>query len=172
MPADVLSFIYHNLNNPDRYVTLIDHTEGKEAGLQGGEPVILGNWEITYHSGQIVKSFDEGLFRYTAKDGYQYVRAEISVKNLGAAEDIFLPLVYRVGEDPVVQIKDAAGKKSFDCVHAINDSRCLNSTLLQAGESKQGELIFEVPDRILGKKPLYVAVSLGNQRVKYQLETN
>ena len=171
MPADVLSLIYHNVNNPDSYVTLIDHTEGKEAALQAGEPVILGNWEITYQYGQIVKSFDEGMFRYTAKDGCQYVRAEITVKNIGSKEETFLPLVYRIGEDPVVKIEDEAGKNSFDCVHAINDSRCLNSTQLQAGESKQGELIFEVPDRILGKKkPLYVAVSLGNQRVKYQLQ--
>lgn len=169
MTADTLSYIYHHVNDPDAYMTLIDHTSGLNSELSSGESVILGNWEITYHSYQAVKSFDVGVFRYTPNDGCQYVRAEFSVKNCGDETDTFLPAVYQVSEDPVVQIMDEKRKHIYDCVDALNDSRCLNSTVLDAGESKDGELIFEVPDNMLEKADkLFFVVSMGKQNASYR----
>lgn len=170
MSADVLSYIYHHINEPDSYLTLLDNTANTGTQLNHGESVVMGNWEIAYKSAQIVKSFDEGMFRFTAKDGHQYIRAEVAITNRGRETDTFLPNVYRIGEDPIVQITDEAGTHTYNSVNAIQDSRCLNSTSLDAGGTKEGELIFEVPDNVLQDvEKLYVAVSLGNQRVTYRL---
>ncbi len=152
------------------YAAFADHTSELSSELAAGDPVIIGGWEITYRSSQAVKSFDEGMFRYTADDGCQYVRAEFSVKNLGSEENTFLPMIYQVAEDPVVKIADAERETVFECVDALNDSRCLNSTSLEPGESKDGELIFQVSDEALAKDdPLYVVVSMGRQEAAYRL---
>ena len=168
--ADILACIYHNINTPDAYTSLLDNTVGLNSELQKDESVILGNWEITYHSSQTVKEFDEGMFRYTAKDGCQFVRGEFTIKNIGTETDTFLPMVYYVAEDPIVQIADTNRENFYDCVDAMSNSRCLNSTSLEPGESKDGELIFEVAEEALqGDGSLYVAVSLGNKVVYYTL---
>ena len=169
--ADVLTYIYHNVNTPDSYTSLLDNTVGLGSELSKDESVILGNWEITYHSSQTVKEFDEGMFRYTAKDGCQFIRGEFTIKNVGTENDTFLPMVYYVDKDPIVQITDANRENFYNCVDAMSASRCLNGTSLEPGESKDGELIFEVADEaIQGEGPLYAAVSLGNKIVYYTLE--
>ena len=168
--ADILSYIYHNINTPETYIALLDNTAGLGSELQRDESIILGNWEITYHSSQIVKEFDEGMFRYTANDGCQFVRGEFTITNKGTENDTFLPMIYTVSEDPIAQVTDSKRENFYDCVNAVTNSKCLNSTSLEAGESKDGEIIFEVPDEVaLGTEPLYIAVSLGKQIFYYPL---
>lgn len=168
--ADILSYIYHHVNEPDTYAYLMDNTAGKSE-LQAGESITLGNWEITYHSGQITKTFDSGMFRYTADDGMQFVRGEFTIANCGAEKDTFLPTVYYADEDPIVRISDENREAYYDSVNALNDSRCLSSTSLEPGESKDGELLFQIPnEKAQGSEPLYVVVSLGNRSVYYLLE--
>ena len=48
--------------------------------------------------------------------------------------------------------------------------KCLNGTSLEVGESKEGELFFEVPSDVVDSgEPLFIAVSLGDQIVYYPL---
>ncbi len=168
--ADILSYIYHNVNQPDMYVTLLDNTVGIDSELKGGESVILGNWEITYQSAQIAASFDEGMFRYTAGDGNVFIRAEMTITNRGTKKDTFLPMVYDSSKDPIVQIFHPQSDSRYDCVDAVTDSRCLNDTSLEPGESESGEVIFEVPEEVAqGEEPVRLMVSLGRQNVLYLL---
>ena len=79
-------------------------------------------------------------------------------------------MIYTVSEDPIAQVTDSKRENFYDCVNAVTNSKCLNSTSLEAGESKDGEIIFEVPDEVaLGTEPLYIAVSLGKQIFYYPL---
>ena len=55
-------------------------------------------------------------------------------------------MVYYVGEDPLVQVTDEGHENFYDCVNAMTYSPCLNNTSLEPGESKDGELFFEIPD--------------------------
>ena len=168
--ADVLTYIYHNLSNPDAYVTLFDNTAGLDSELQSGESVILGSWEITYHSFKAVQTFDVGMFYYEAEEGNRFIRAEFSITNRGTEKATFLPMVYSVEEDPIVQITGAADGELYDCVDALSDDRCLNGTTLEPGESEDGELIFEVPAELAeGEGPLYAVVTRGSQRATYLL---
>lgn len=65
---------------------------------------------------------------------------------------------------------DEGHENFYDCVNAMTYSPCLNNTSLEPGESKDGELFFEIPDELAqGEAPLYIAVSLGNRMVYYPL---
>lgn len=171
--AEVLSFIYHNVNEPDKYTALLNHTAGTESVFQKDEPVMLGDWEIAYHSSNAVKSFDDGLYHYKAKDGCQLVRAEFTVTNWSSRQETFetfFPMIpdYR---DVLVQITDAEHQNYYVCSNAPGDERCLDGMSLEPGESKDGELIFEVPDEVVqGEGPYYVQLSMGKQSASYLME--
>lgn len=167
--ADVLSYIYHHINEPEAYESLMDHLSGKNE-IAIDEPITLAGWEITYHSAEIVKELESGMFVYTASDGCQFVKGKFTVTNKGLENDTFLPMVYYIGQDPIVQVMDEAHENFYDCVNTMGYSGDLNSTSLEPGESKDGDLIFEIPEELaLGEAPLYIAVSLGNRRVYYPL---
>lgn len=169
--ADILSYIYHNINEPEKYVTLTDQTAGGNTELQSGESVVLGSWEITYHSAKVMKSFDNSIYRFTAKDGHQFVRAKITITNRGMEKETFLPMIYSLNEDPVVQITDSKRETFYNCVDVLSFNSCLNGTSLEPGETEEGEVIFEVPDEMLnGTEPVYMMASLGRQNVFYLLE--
>lgn len=168
--ADILTYIYHNVNNPDAFISLLDNTAGLGSELQPGDSVILGSWEITYQSRNIVESFDNGTFQFTAGDGRQFIMADFTITNRGVERETFLPMIYQIGEDPIVQIADEAKENYYDCVDAIGYGKCLNGTSLEPGESETGELIFEVPAELVqGDGAIYVVVSLGNKSVSYLL---
>lgn len=116
------------------------------------------------------KEFTTGMYIYTADDGEQFVMAKMTVKNVGLKSDTFLPMIYYVNEDPIVQVADSSRENLYDCVNVLMHSACLNNTTLDAGASKDGDLIFEIPEGLANSgETLYLAVSLGNQIVYYPL---
>lgn len=165
--ADALHYIYQNMNQPSQIVALLDNLSGKSK-LEIGEEIVLGNWSITYNSGVIVKEFDEGMYRYTADDGMQFARCYVSLTNKGFENDGFMPMVYQVGEDPVVSMVHANGEDSYECVDLLTYGKCLVGTYLDPGETKEGELFFQIPEDVAAQPgDLQVKVSLGNQAVYY-----
>lgn len=166
--ADVLAYLYHNVNNPDAYISLVDNTPVNGTVLDPDVPVILSNWEITYHSSKVMNQFESSLYIYTASDGKQFVVADMTVTNRGLESDTFLPMLYYVGQDPIVQVADSTKTDLYDCVDPITYSPSLNNTTLDPGESKDGELIFEIPDSLAQSgEQLYLAVSLGENLMVY-----
>lgn len=169
--TDILNYIYRNINEPEKYITLTDHTTGLKPVLEKGERVILSNWEITYHSSEIVKGYDSGMYRFTANDGQQFAKGEFTITNLGTSKASFLPMINNPSKDVAVQLIDTERKTFYNNINAITDKNCLNTASLEPGESKKGVLIFEIPDEVAqGTEPLYVLVSLGTQKVVYLLK--
>ena len=81
-----------------------------------------------------------------------------------------MPMMYYVDQDPIVQVADSAKANLYDCVDLMTYGKCLNGTSLEVGESKEGELFFEVPSDVVDSgEPLFIAVSLGDQIVYYPL---
>ena len=168
--ADVLAYLYHHVNDPDSYISLVDLTPDNGSVVERDTPVIFNGWEMTYHSAKIVDEFTSGMYIYTADDGEQFVMASLTITNRGIEKDTFLPMIYYVNEDPIVQIADSSKANLYDCVDVITYSACLNSTSLEPGESKDGELVFQIPDTLAQSgEQLYVAVSLGDQIIYYPL---
>ena len=168
--ADVLAYMYHHVNDPDAYISLVDLTPVNGSVVDADTPVTFGGWEITYHSAQIVKEFTSGMYIYSAHDGKQFVKAALTITNRNLEKDTFLPMIYYIGQDPIVQVADSSKQNLYDCVNAITYSACLNNTTLEPGESEDGDLLFEIPDELAQSgEPLYIAVSLDKQIVYYPL---
>lgn len=167
--ADMLSFIYHNANHPEEYLYMTDNAN-VETEYDRDEPVALKNWEITYHSCQIVKSFDQSIFRFTADEGYTFIRAEFTVTNNGSEDGTFLPNFPDESEDVAVYLVDLENGNYCESIDVINYSNCLNSERLDPGETEEGEVVFHVPDELVqDTEALYIRIMLGNQVALYPL---
>ena len=167
--ADVLSYIYHNINDPDSYQVLLDHTSDLEP-LQTGGTGLLGPWEITMNSYEIVKSFDDNYYTYSASDGCQIVRGYFTVTNRGFQKDSFLAGDLHLTSDYAMfaGITDESEENYYPLTDAMTYSACLNGKSFEIGETKEGEVLFEVPDEAIGgETPLYISFSLGNQMLLY-----
>ncbi len=164
-----LAYIYRHVNEPEAYVALTDQLgEQEEFGMD--EPVIVGNWELTLHSSEIVKTIDNGIFGSKAGEGCQYVKARISVANVGLREDTFLPMM-SMSPNLSIGVTDASLESFYEYAELIGMSGYLSSELLEPGESEEGDLAFEVPETLLqGDSPLYIVVICGYQIVVFPIQ--
>ncbi len=163
--ADTLYFIYQNANTPEAYASLVDHLGGNTEFLPE-EPVSLGGWEIVYHNSEIVESFTEGIWMYTADPGYQYARVRFTVTNTGTERNTFIPSVGNTEEDTFILLTDSSHENLYQCVDVITLDSCLVDTFLDPGESKEGELVFQLPEEIAeNAESLYIMISQGYQMV-------
>ena len=173
VPADALSYIYHNISNPDSYRVLLDNTSSQEEPLRAGGTGLLGPWEITMDSLEIVGSFEDGMFSYSASDGCRFVRGHFTVTNRGFEQDSFLAGSYYMDGDNLVYagVTDGSEENYYPSVDATTYSACLNGKTLEVGESKEGEVLFEIPDAMAdGSAPLYIFFNMRNQALVFSAE--
>ena len=168
--SDVLLHLYHNINDPDAYFSLLDNTPVNGSMVEPGQPVLFGGWEIAYHTARIVSEFEDGMYVFSAEEGNQCVIADLTVTNRGLDSDTFLPVVYYPNEDPVLYVTDSGKEERYDCVDVMLYSPCLNNRTVEPGSSKEGELVFQIPDSLAQSgEQLYIAVTMGGQVVYYPL---
>lgn len=162
--ADTLYYIYSHINDPDAYAALVDHI-GDRIEFERDETILIGQWEITYHSNEIVDAFEHNLSQYTADVGNQFVKAEFTITNRGNKSSRFFPSLFDEWEDVGVFIFDYANVTHYDCINLGSaDIRLFGNSSLEPGESQTGEFVFEVPDEALREKDsLYIAVYKGRQ---------
>lgn len=162
--SDILSYIYHNVNNPEAYISLVDQTGGKTE-FERGESVILGSWDVTYQSCEIAQSLEDSLMHYEAAEGCQYIKADFTVTNVGFQDATFLPQVsIASSEDVSILICDGAFENIYSPAEMWTYSGRLNGSLLECGETEEGVLIFEVPEDVIqGGEGLYVVITRGYQ---------
>lgn len=168
---DILTYIYNNINNPEAYVSLVDQTGGI-VEFEREESVILGNWEITYHSGQIAESFESSLQKYEASEGCQLVRASFTIRNVGLQKDTFLGYtIPGSGNGIQVGLADGAFENVYEPAELWAYSGDLTNSSLEPGETEEGELVFDVPDSVIAApEGLYVVIMRGYQMAVYPLD--
>ncbi len=165
--ADILYFIYHNANTPEEYASMLVNRYGKEE-FKMEEPVTLGGWEITCHSCEIVDSFIDGMYIYEPDAGYQFARLRLTVTNVSDKKNTFLPFMYYIGSDTLVQITDSSFENFYDTVNILNLDTCLADTSLESGESAEGELDIQLPKELVeGTNSLFIVISLGEQNAVF-----
>ncbi|MCI9073518.1 MAG: DUF4352 domain-containing protein [Lachnospiraceae bacterium] len=167
--SGALAYIYRHVNEPEAYVGLTDQLgERTEFGME--EPVVVGNWELTLHSSEIVKTLESGIFASTAEEGCQYVKARLSVTNVGLWDDTFLPMMSQY-QNLSMGVTDAGMESFYEYAELITMSDYLCSELLEPGESEEGNLVFEVPETLLqGDSPLYIVVVCGYQVALFPIQ--
>lgn len=164
--SDVLLHMYHNVNDPDAYISLADNSPVNGSTVEPGQPVLFGGWEITCHSARLVSEFEYGMYVFSADEGKQCVLADLTVTNRGLDPDTFLPVVYYPNEDPVLYVTGSDKENRYDCVDVMLYSPCLNNRTVEPGSSKEGELVFQIPDALAQSgEQLYIAITLGRQVV-------
>ncbi len=161
--ADQLYFMYQNINTPDAYASMITDYPY----FQAEEPVFMGGWEITYHDCEIVESFEEGSFIYTAsEEGCQIVRARFTITHIGSKQNTFLPMVYTIAEDPLVQLTDSSHENYYEVADGLILKSNLVSETLNPGVSMDGELFFQLPDEVAqGTEQVYIVISLEDEEI-------
>ena len=121
---------------------------------------------------EVVKSFDDNFYTYSASDGCQIVRGHFNVTNRGFQKDSFLAGDLHLTSDYAMFacVMDESEEDYYPATDAMTYSECLNGKSLEVGETKEGEVLFEVPDEALsGGSPLYLTFNLGNQMLKFSI---
>lgn len=173
--ADILYYIYSHVNEPDAYAALVDQV-GDKMEFERDEDILIGQWEVTYHGYEVVDAFETSLSNYTADAGNQFVKADITITNRGIISDSFLSTTISIGsddwEDVQVYIVDFANEAYYDCINRnVTNFGLFGGGQLEPGESKRGELVYQVPDEaVQGMESLYIAVSKGRQILICPLE--
>lgn len=169
--ADELIYIYHNINEPEKYESLVEHETEFKTELAVNEPLFLDKWEVTYSSGRRVKSFVDRIFQYTPKEGNEFVIGTFIVTNKGTKKETFLPRMYNPSKDLIVRLTDSKRENFYDCMDSLTYSKSLVNSYFEQGETKEGEIIFEVPQAVLKQEEtFYIAVTFGEQTVFYPLK--
>ena len=69
-------------------------------------------------------------------------------------------------DDPVLYVTDSGKEERYDCVDVILYSPCLNNRTVESSSSKEGALVFQLPDSLAQSgEQLYIAVTMGGQVV-------
>ncbi len=169
--SDVLAYIYRHINEPDAYITLVDNTGGKTE-FQRDEPVVLGTWEITYHSAEVTDEYGGSILSgYTPEKGCKFIKAQFTITNVGTESSTFLTMSGR-DEDMDVAIADMANEEYY--LYADNimmGDNYLAGEFVDGGETVEGELIFQVPEETAqNMESLYLLIAYKRQLVGYPVE--
>ena len=126
---------------------------------QIGETVIVGGFEITVESFEVIDSTNDryGLGYYVATDGYVLLAANMTVKNFADTKKTFMsiapevvPFFNGVKMDVKTIYLTAAIYQGSTAYYRVDGSRDLTNMSLESLESKSGFLVFSIPGDSLG----------------------
>ena len=148
----------------------MDQTDGR-VEFEREESVILGSWEVTYHSGQISESIESSLQKYDASDGCQFVSASFTIRNVGLQRESFLGISILDSDSGIqVGLVDGSFENYFEPVQLWAYTGGLDNSSLEPGDTKDGELVFEVPDDVINSSDgVYIVIIKGYQMAVYPL---
>lgn len=142
--ADILTFIYQHINEPETFRYLMEAHSGDQTGLGVGDDAGIGTWEMLLNSYDLVNSFEEGNYRYTPEEGNKFLRCHFTITNHNNKTMSLFPLIYHIGTDLCAVLKDGGGN-SYQPLGGVHSSKYFSSTSFAAGESRSGYILFEVP---------------------------
>lgn len=150
--ADILYYIYSHVNEPEAYAMLVDQI-GDQIAFDRDEAVLLGKWEIVYHSSEIVDTFEDLVSTYVANEGNRFIKAECTITNRGNVADTLFSIGSDSWNNVNICLIDSESDAYYDNLNQDTmDSRILGKGRLEPGESQMGAVFFEVPDKVAQKK--------------------
>lgn len=125
--------------------------EQKEApeGLIGcNEEVEIGDWVATMNSYSFEDEWSDGFLTYSAGDGNKYLLVDLTVTNNGTKADTFVTKYYAYDGDIEAKIyyQDKYEYNINNFMGSVGDD--LSSLSIKPLETKEGSLIFKVPDTV------------------------
>lgn len=147
--ADVLTFIYRNINEPDTYRHMLEVYPGEQTSLGTGDCARVGTWELLLNTYDFVESFEDGSYLYTAGDGKRFLRCHFTVINHNIETMRFFPAVYYTGKDLSAELRDGNGN-TYQPLGGVSSPGYFESTGFEPEESLDGYILFEVPAEAAG----------------------
>ena len=125
--------------------------EQKEApeGLIGcNEEVEIGDWGATMTGYSFEDEWSDGFLTYSADDGNKYLLVDLTVTNNGTKADTFVTKYYAYDGDIEAKIyyQDKYEYQINNFMGSVGDD--LSSLSIKPLETKEGSLIFKVPDTV------------------------
>ena len=125
--------------------------EQKEApeGLIGcNEEVEIGDWVATMTGYSFEDEWSDGFLTYSADDGNKYLLVDLTVTNNGTKADTFVTKYYAYDGDIKAKIyyQDKYEYQINNFMGSVGDD--LSSLSIKPLETKEGSLIFKVPDTV------------------------
>ncbi|MGL5436782.1 MAG: DUF4352 domain-containing protein [Lachnospiraceae bacterium] len=168
--ADELLFIYQSINEPEQFQHMMEVYGADQTALGAGDSARVGSWEMVMESYDILKSFEDKIYIYTAKDGHKFLRCRFTITNHSNEEMRLLPTIYYVGQDMSVDLTGGDGN-TYKPMGGASSKDYFQGTTFAAGESMTRYLLFELPESLVDSgQTMKIEFSIKPQSAVYILE--
>lgn len=125
-----------------------DQKEAPEGLIGCNEEVEIGDWVATMNSYSFEDEWSDGFLTYSAGDGNKYLLVDLTVTNNGTKADTFVTKYYAYDGDIEAKIyyQDKYEYNINNFMGSVGDD--LSSLSIKPLETKEGSLIFKVPDTV------------------------
>lgn len=140
------------LNGPDKSdegeTSGSDQKEAPEGLIGCNEEVEIGDWIATMTGYSFEDEWNDGFLTYSAGDGNKYLLVDLTVTNNGTKADTFVTKYYAYDGDIEAKIyyQDKYEYNINNFMGSVGDD--LSSLSIKPLETKEGSLIFKVPDAV------------------------
>lgn len=125
-----------------------DQKEAPEGLIGCNEEVEIGDWIATMTGYSFEDEWSDGFLTYSAGDGNKYLLVDLTVTNNGTKADTFVTKYYAYDGDIEAKIyyQDKYEYNINNFMGSVGDD--LSSLSIKPLETKEGSLIFKVPDTV------------------------
>lgn len=125
-----------------------DQKEVPEGLIGYNEEVEIGDWIATMTDYSFEDEWSDGFWTYSADDGSKYLLVYLTVTNNGTKADTFVTKYYAYDGDIKAKIyyQDKYEYQINNFMGSVGDD--LSSLSIKPLETKEGSLIFKVPDTV------------------------
>lgn len=125
-----------------------DQKEAPEGLIGCNEEVEIGDWIATMTGYSFEDEWSDGFLTYSAGDGNKYLLVDLTVTNNGTKADTFVTKYYAYDGDIEAKIyyQDKYEYNINNFMGSVGDD--LSSLSIKPLETKEGSLIFKVPDAV------------------------
>ena len=140
------------LNGPDKSdegeTSGSDQKEAPEGLIGCNEEVEIGDWIATMTGYSFEDEWSDGFLTYSAGDGNKYLLVDLTVTNNGTKADTFVTKYYAYDGDIEAKIyyQDKYEYNINNFMGSVGDD--LSSLSIKPLETKEGSLIFKIPDAV------------------------
>lgn len=125
-----------------------EQTEAPEGLIGCNEEVEIGDWVATMTGYSFEDEWSDGFLTYSAGDGNKYLLVDLTVTNNGTKANTFVTKYYAYDGDIKSKIyyQDKYEYQINNFMGSVGDD--LSSLSIKPLETKEGSLIFKVPDAV------------------------
>lgn len=125
-----------------------EQTEVPEGLINCNEEVEVGDWVATMTGYSFEDEWSDGFLTYSAGDGNKYLLVDLTVTNNGTKANTFVTKYYAYDGDIKAKIyyQDKYEYQINNFMGSVGDD--LSSLSIKPLETKEGSLIFKVPDAV------------------------